>query len=181
MSKTKKIILSSMLLALLIVLSRFLSIETQFLVLSFGFVPIMLSAVWLGPKYSSVIAGLGDLIGAILFPFGAYFPGFTLSAIISGLIYGVFLYDKNNDFSNKKILFRLIISSLLVLIIVNVFITSYWLHILYGRAYIVIISTRIVSQIVMLPIQVIIIFLLNKSLKPVIDKYLINDQEDFND
>lgn len=181
MSKTKKIILSSMLLALLIVLSRFLSIETQFLVLSFGFVPIMLSAVWLGPKYSSVIAGLGDLIGAILFPFGAYFPGFTLSAIISGLIYGVFLYDKNNDFSNKKILFRLIISSLLVLIIVNVFITSYWLHILYGRAYIVIIGTRIVSQIVMLPIQVIIIFLLNKSLKPVIDKYLINDQEDFND
>jgi len=91
-----------MLLVLLIVLSRFLSIETQFLVLGFSFILIMLSAVWLGPKYSLVIAGLGDLIGAILFPFGAYFPGFTLSAIISGFIYGIFLYDKNNNFSNKK-------------------------------------------------------------------------------
>jgi len=78
-------------------------------------------------------------------------------------------------------IFRLIISSLLVLIIVNVFITSYWLHILYGKAYLVIISTRIISQIVMLPIQVIIIFLLNKSLKPVINKYLMNNQEDFDD
>lgn len=52
MSKNKKIILSAMLLALLIVLSRFLSIETQFLVLSFSFIPIMMSAIWLGPKYS---------------------------------------------------------------------------------------------------------------------------------
>ena len=84
MPKTKKIILSAMLLALLIILSRFISIETQFLVISLDFIPIMMSAIWLGPKYSALIAGLGDFIGAILFQFGTYFPGFTISAILAG-------------------------------------------------------------------------------------------------
>lgn len=176
MSKNKKIILSAMLLALLIVLSRFLSIQTQFLVLSFGFIPIMMSAIWLGPKYSMMIAALGDLIGALLFPFGAYFPGFTVSAAISGLIYGLFLYNKNNTpISNMKFLFKLIISSILVLCMVNIFITSLWLHMLYGKAYLVIISTRTVSQLIMLPIQVIIIYILNKVLNPIVDKYLMQD------
>ncbi|MBR2743958.1 MAG: folate family ECF transporter S component [Clostridia bacterium] len=176
MSKNKKIILSAMLLALLIVLSRFLSIETQFLVLSFSFIPIMMSAIWLGPKYSMMIAALGDLIGALLFPFGAYFPGFTLSAAISGLIYGLFLYNKNNaSISNIKFLLKLIISSILVLGLVNIFITSFWLHMLYGKAYLVIISTRAVSQLIMLPIQVTIIYILNKLLNPIFDKYLMQD------
>ena len=91
MSKIKKIVLSSMLLAMLIILSRFISIKTDILVISLSFIPIMMSAIWLGYKYSMLIALLGDLIGAILFPFGPYFPGFTLSAAISGTIYGIFL------------------------------------------------------------------------------------------
>lgn len=175
MSKNKKIILSAMLLALLIVLSRFLSIETQFLVLSFSFIPIIMSAIWLGPKYSMMIAALGDLIGSLLFPFGAYFPGFTISAAISGYIYGIILYNKNKQTNNKKFLLKLIISSILVLGLVNIFITSFWLHMLYGKAYYAIISTRTISQIIMLPIQVIIIYILNKFFNPIIDKYLIQD------
>lgn len=87
MSKIEKIVLSAMLLAILIILSRFVSIKTEILVISLSFIPIMMSAIWLGYKYSMLIAMLGDLIGAILFPFGPYFPGFTLSATISGAIY----------------------------------------------------------------------------------------------
>lgn len=123
-----------------------------------------------------MIAALCDLIGALLFPFGAYFPGFTLSAAISGLIYGLFLYNKNNaSINNIKFLLKLIISNILVLGLVNIFITSFWLHMLYGKAYLVIISTRAVSQLIMLPIQVTIIYILNKVLNPIFDKYLMQD------
>lgn len=94
MSKTKKIILSALLLALSIVLSRFLSIKTPLLTITFNFVPIILAAVWLGPKYSTLIAGLSDVIGAVLFPFGEFFIGFTISSILTGLIYGLVLYKK---------------------------------------------------------------------------------------
>ena len=138
MSKLKKVILSGILLALLIVLNRFISIKTQLLVIDFTFIPLMMSAIWLGPKYTTLIAILGDFLGAILFPFGAYFPGFTLSAGLVGLIYGLFLYQKQGkEMTNKQFIIRLIISNLLVLGIVKILITSLWLKILYGQAYLV--------------------------------------------
>jgi glycerol-3-phosphate dehydrogenase len=62
LTKSKKIILSAMLLSILIVLSRFFSIKSSFLVISFSFIPMILAAIYLGPKYAAIIAGLGDLI-----------------------------------------------------------------------------------------------------------------------
>lgn len=112
----------------------------------------------------------------MLFPFGTYFPGFTLSAMISGGIYGMILYNKNNvKISNSKMLLKLIVSSLLVLVIVNIFLTSFWLKILYGNAYWIIVSTRIITQVIMLPIQVIVMFSLEKFTRPYVNKYLMEE------
>lgn len=173
MSKIKKIVISGLLLALLIVLSRFVSIKTQILVISFSFIPIIMSAIWLGPKYSTLIAMLGDLIGAILFPFGTYFIGYTISQALTGLVYGMFLYKKGEELSTKELLIRLTISSLIVLILINVFLTSLWIHIQYGKAYIVIMTGRIVAQICMFPIQLIVIYALEKYTRPIVKKYLM--------
>ena len=116
LTKSKKIILSAMLLSILIVLSRFFSIKSSFLVISFSFIPIMLAGIYLGPKHAAIIAGLGDLIGAILFPFGPYFPGFTISSAMMGFIYGIFLYKKpEENRKDFKFIIQLIISSILVL------------------------------------------------------------------
>lgn len=173
MSKIKKIVLSAMFLALLLVLSRFLSIKTPLLVISFSFIPIMLSANILGPKYSAIIAGLGDLIGALLFPFGAYFPGYTLSQVLVGLIYGIFLHEtEEKQMKDRKYIAMLIISSVLALIGVGIFITGIWVHITAGKAYLAVLSARVVAQVVMLPIQVLVMFALRKALKPLINKYL---------
>ena len=126
-----------------------------------------------GPKYSTIIALLGDLIGALLFPFGAYFPGYTLSQAIIGLIYGIFLYEnENKKFTDSKFLIRLIISSVLSLIGVGIFITGIWVHITAGKAYIAVLSARVVTQLIMIPIQVIVMFGLRKLLKPAFEKFL---------
>ena len=175
MSKIKKIILSSMLLTILIILNRFISIKTEVLVISFSFVPIMMSAIWLGPKYSTLVALFGDLLGAILFPFGPYFPGFTVSSAISGLIYGLLLYNKGKEISKKKLLFRIAISSLINLTMISVFLTSLWIHILYGKAYLAIMASRVVTQVIMFPIQIIVIYSLEEFSKPYINKYLCEE------
>lgn len=173
MSKLKKIILSGILLALLIVLNRFISIKTPLLVISFSFVPIMMAAIWIGPKYATLISALGDFIGAILFPFGTYFPGFTVSAGLVGLIYGIFLYKKpGKEMTNKQFIIRLIISNLLVLCIVETFIVSIWLNILYGKAYLVVVSSRVVAQAIMFPIRIVTIFILEKITRPMVNQYL---------
>lgn len=172
MSKTKKIVLSAMLLALLIVLSRFLSIKTPIVVISLSFVPIMMAAIWLGPKYSLLIAALGDLIGAILFPFGAYFPGYTLSQLLTGLIYGIFLYKKpEQEISDGKFIIKLIISSVLVLGLIGILLTSLWVHITAGKSYVAVMAGRITTQVIMLPIQVITIFTLEKLTRQITNKF----------
>ena len=174
MTKIKKIVLASLLLASLIVASRFLSVKTPILVVSFSFVPIMLSAILLGPKWTALIAGLGDLIGALLFPFGSYFPGWTLSACLTGAIHGLFLYKggKNANISDSKYVLRLILSCICVLGFVSVGINSIWLIITSERAATVILSTRAISAACMLPIQVITMFVLEKLLRKPIEKYL---------
>lgn len=178
MSETKKIILSGLLLSVLIVLSRFISIKTQILVISLSFIPIMISAILLGPKYSFLIAGLGDLIGALLFPFGEYFVGFTITAALSGLIYGLFLHNKNenNFFTGKKLIIRLIISSVLVLIFINIFIKSYMIHLLYGKAFIAILSTRALAELIMIPIQILVIYFINPFLIKYYNQFLLDNE-----
>lgn len=159
-SKTKKMILSALMITLSIVLSRFLSIKTPLLAISFSFVPTMLSAIWLGPKYTCLIAGIADLIGAILFPFGEFFIGFTVSSVLAGLIYGLILYKKDGELSKKSLLIRLIISSLAVALIINTGLNTLWLVIMYDKAFIALLMTRIVKEVIMVPIQVVTMFLL---------------------
>ena len=62
MSKNKKIILSAIFLALLIILSRILSIKTPVVKISFAFIPTMLCAIWLGPKWTVLVNVFGDII-----------------------------------------------------------------------------------------------------------------------
>lgn len=176
MSKIKKNVLAAMLLAVFIVFNRFVSIKTEILIISFTFIPMMMSAIWLGPVYSTIVALLGDLIGAILFPFGPYFPGFTVSNTLSGLIYGLFLYNKGNEMSSKKLVIMLIISSVLQLVVVNIFITSLWIHMLYGKAYLAIMTGRAITQLVMIPIHVISIYMLEKFSRPYMKKYLYEEK-----
>ena len=172
MSKLKKIILAGMLLATLVVLARFLSIKTPLIRISFGFIPLMLSATWLGPKCSTLIGGLGDLIGAILFPSGAFFPGYTLSAVLSGLIYGIFLYKNTEDkYTNKQFLFRLIISVAIVTLFVFGILNSIWIYMTSKAAVAVIVPTRIIKQFIMLPIQITTIYFLELHLRKPFYKY----------
>lgn len=176
MSKTKKMILSALLLALTIVLSRFLSINTTYLVIGFSFAPIAITGYLLGPKYAAIVSGLADLIGAILFPFGPYFIGFTISALIRGLIFGLILYKKEGEHKNKELIIRIIIACFIELLFIDILMNGLWLKIIYKEAFLAVISTRIVEQSIMFPVQVITIFTLIKALQPIIKRYLYQEE-----
>jgi hypothetical protein len=45
---------------------------------------------------------------------------------------------------------------------------------LYGNAYVVVISSRAITKIIMLPIQIIIMTLLNKTIIKYTEKYLLD-------
>ncbi len=179
MRTNKKIILSAILLAMLIILSRFLSIKTPIVKISFAFVPTMLCAIWLGPKWTVLLNVLGDVIGATLFPTGPYFVGYTISTAIAGFIYGMFLYKnpEKEPYSTKSFILRLILSTTLVAVIVNMGLNTLWSAITTGKAFFVLLSARIVKQLVMIPIHVIVIFFLSKVLEKSFDKYIRSEND----
>ena len=90
----RKLVQISLLVALQIILTRFCSIQTPIVRIGFGFVPVVIIATMYGPIYAGVANGIADILGLMLFPSGSFFPGFTLTAILAGVIYGVFLYNK---------------------------------------------------------------------------------------
>ena len=87
----KALISIALLVALSIILKRFLGYNDKVLSVSFGFVPIALAGMLYGVP-GGLAAALGaDIIGALMFPTGPFHPGFTAVAAFSGLCYGYFL------------------------------------------------------------------------------------------
>ena len=178
MSRNKKIILTALLLAMLIILSRFLSIKTPLLKISFAFIPTMLCAIWLGPKWAVLLNVLGDVIGATLFPTGPYFVGYTISTAITALIYGLLIYKKEaNTYTEKQFIIRIIISVILVTAISNIGLNTLWVSITTGKAFIVLLGTRIVKELVMIPIQIIVILFIERVLRKPFDTYIRSEND----
>ena len=175
-SKMKKIIITALLVAAFVVLDRELAINTQFVAINLSIITVMIAARLLGPKYSVLVAVLGDLIGALLIPFGPYFVGFTITSGIAGLIYGVILYKKDSEKKDRFIL-KVIISNILVLIFVSLLLNSLNLKIMYRKAFSYYLGLRITTQTLMCPIQIVLMIFLDKALAPIAKKYLYKEEK----
>ena len=125
---TRTLTLSALLTALEIVLSRFLSISAWNTKIGFAFVPVVLAALLLGPLSAGIVAALADFLGALLFPVGPYFPGFTLTAFLMGLCYGLFLHGKQ---SFMRILLAVAVHQFVLSLLLN----TLWISLLYGSPY----------------------------------------------
>lgn len=117
----------AMMTALSVVLNRFCSIHTAGWTIGFAFVPVAMTAIVYGPAAGAVVGGLADLIGALLFPFGPYHPGFTVIGALMGAIYGWFLYKKK-----PRLFPNILIPALLNNLILGLCVNTVWVSQLYG-------------------------------------------------
>ena len=152
----KRLVTVSFLIALSIVLSRFLSITTPITKIGFAFLPIAFAGIWFGPLYGALTATVADIIGATLFPSGAFFPGFTLTAFLTGVIYGFILHRK------PLTIFRICGAVLIITVLLHLGLNSLWLWMTTGRGIMVILPTRLLNNAVLVPVQVISIYTLSK-------------------
>ncbi len=151
-----KIILTAILIALNIILERFLAYSVWNNTVSFGFITVAFAACYLGIPYAMAVAGFGDLIGAIIKPFGPYFAGYTLTNILVGLILGFFLYKKAN-FS------RISISIISYKVFCSLILNTIWTSILYRGgidAFGAVFITRVPFAAVMTIIEIAVITIL---------------------
>lgn len=138
--------------ALEIILSRFCSIQTPIAKIGFAFVPVALCGMLYGPVWAGILGGISDMLGAILFPFGGnYFPGFTISAILAGATYGVFLHKKEQS------IYNLCIALFINRFMISLGLSTFWLTIITRVPYRLLLIARITQNILLFCVELAIL------------------------
>lgn len=153
---TYSVVIMGLLVATEIVLSRFASVSAWNIKVGFAFIPVAVAAMMLGPVKGGLVGALGDFLGAILFPIGPYFPGFTFTSFLTGMVYGIFLYKRRNF---MKALIAVVINQLILSLILN----TLWISILYGSAFLPLLMTRILQCAIIVPIQIVVLNVLLRT------------------
>ncbi|MFI3253217.1 MAG: folate family ECF transporter S component [Eubacteriales bacterium] len=135
---TKVLTTLALLVAMNAVLNDGFAIRFELLKFNFGFITVIMAGVLYGPWASMAVGAMGDVLGLLIFPVvGTPNPIFTIIAGVNGLIYGLCLYSKKREFSNKELLIRSAVAAFLVTQVMYTVVNSLVLSHLYGLVYIV--------------------------------------------
>lgn len=125
---TQSLALIAMFLGVRIALGFLTDIQlTESIKISFTIFPTTIACMMFGPVPGMVMGGAADLIGFYLKPTGPFFPGYTLDAIVAGMIYGLYFYKRE-----KISIFRVMAALATVVVFVNLCMTTSWISIQTG-------------------------------------------------
>lgn len=146
----------ALLIALEIVLNRFLSVNTAGVKIGFAFVPVVVAAILFGPIPAAIVNGVADLLGAVLFPIGPYHPGFTVCAALAGAVYGLFLYRPEGG--RVRFLTNMLPPVIINNIVIGLLINTIWVSMLYGsKTYLGWFLYRLTEYVVLIPVSLCLI------------------------
>ncbi|CBK74923.1 Protein of unknown function (DUF1393) [Butyrivibrio fibrisolvens 16/4] len=155
---TKTLTVAAMLTAVGIVLGFFKIPINQLIEIRFGSLPISLAGMLFGPGVAGVVGALVDIGGYLVKPTGPFFPGFTVSGIVGGIIFGLMLHGKKITF------LRVLMTQIVYTLIVGVIMNSYWLSLLYLKGgYVAAIISRLPKELIMIPVYTILFYSVLKA------------------
>ena len=94
------------------------------------------------------MAALGDFLGAILFPTAPYFPGFTLTAFLTGLTFGLLLYKRDS-------LRNTVLAVAIVQFALGLLLNTLWISILYRSPFAPLLATRVLQSAFLSVVQIV--------------------------
>ncbi len=159
-----KITTMGFLIALSIILTRIASLRlaiggVEGIRIGLGRLPIILGGIIFGPLAGGLIGAFSDLLGYFINPIGAYMPHFTLTSALTGIIPAIILILMRKGEPN---IFNLGIAITAGQVITSIILIPYFLNILFGLPWKVLMLPRIISE----PIQVFIYaYIINIILK----------------
>ena len=113
----------------------------------------------LGPLYAGVAMGCGDILGMLVASRGwAFHPGYTLSAVLRGVLYGLLLHKRPVTLARSTA----VIAS--VSAFIDFFLGSVWLYELTGRAFFPLMVSKIPGKVALIVVMVTLFYLLAKRL-----------------
>lgn len=143
--------------------------------ISFTFIPVAVAAILFGPTPAALLGALIDVLGALLAPSGVFSPGYTLTAMVQGLIYGLFLYEQpgeEREPCTRQDVLRVVGAVLVYTLVCSLGLNTLWISITSGSPFLPLLSTRLVQAAVMTPLQLAVIGLLVPTLRRLRGKLL---------
>lgn len=157
--KVSSLVNSAMLIALDLLLDSVRIVITNLVEISFSFLALAVCAMQYGPILGMIVGAITDILGHFIRSSGAFFPGFTFNAMLSGFIYGCFFYQK--EVTLKKVC----LCRLFIVIIIHLILTPLWLHMMYGSALLT--TVRLIKNIILFPIDSILLYVVLKTVKKI--------------
>ncbi len=146
--------ITAMLIALDIIIKLTMSVKlTESLTLSFAFVALSAISMLYGPTVGAAAGLICDLLGFIVKPMGAFNPLYTIIEVTGAVLYGIVLYNANND---KWLLPRIIVAKSTVVIVCNLIMTTAVTSIVYGNGFLAIFPARALKNLAQLPVDIIL-------------------------
>ncbi len=162
-----RLVVCGMMIAVDVVLARLASLNTTTERLGLSLFAVAIIAYLYGPVAAMVVHGLSDVIGALLFPNGPYFLGFTITAVTIGLIYGLCFHKSVN-------MWRIVIAVVSTQLVCTLCLNTLWLSMLYDKGFLVFLPGRLIQSAITTPVQLVgLPFLfraLQRSVKPLLQK-----------
>lgn len=152
LSNTRTLTMAALLVALNVALASVRVQITPELRLSIGFITQVTAGMLLGPAVAMLTGAAGDIVSLVCFPSGAYFPGYTLTAVVGGLIYGLMLYERPRVGYLWALLTKALVS-----LVCNVFLNTLWLMLTSGQAMAALLPVRVLKNLGLLPFEALLL------------------------
>lgn len=147
MFNTRNLVRYALLIVLQVLLTQFVGITLPALRITFTFLAYLWVGYFYGWKVGALIALASDLIGMVIYPKGPFLIGFTLSAVVSGIIYGL-VHNKDTNIAKWVLIVTLLDS-----FVVNLFMNTLWLVVYMGNSMSVIFIPRLIKVLIAMPIM----------------------------
>ena len=150
MPRTKKLVIMGVAVALILVIPKLIIPISVFgfstVKIGFGFIITFLVATQLGPLSGGLVAAIANVLFAFLFPVRPYFPGFTLTSFIAGIIVGCLMKFFSKFSKNENSLLVCFISILLARLF-SALLNTVWLWLIFFKtSFILILFSRLASD-----------------------------------
>ena len=113
----------------------------------------------IGPAVGGFFGGAMDILKYFVKPTGAFFPGWTIGAMVAGVLYGCFFYKK------PLTLVRVLVAELTVAVVCNMILGTLWLAIMYEKGFWVLLPMRVIKNLVMWPVNSILFYSLTWTME----------------
>ena len=159
LKKLKTIVITALLIAVGIILGQFSVQLTETTKIGISFIATQMTANLFGPVVGGIMGGVADILKFINKPTGGFLIGYTISAILGPMIYGVMLYKKPISF------WRIFLSKTVVAILINLLLGTFWSYHYFGAAFWAAIPAKLLQQVIQVPIQSVIYYFVMVALK----------------